>query len=499
MTGMFCQQCEQTAAGRACESAGICGKNSEVARLQDELTGALIGAARDGREIPGELLLESLFATLTNVNFDPESLAGLRSAAGGPGYDMNGLWGAPEDSRSLRTLLLLGIRGAAAYAHHAGVLGADVSESLAYFRRGLAAVAEEGWGAAELLPLVLECGDVNLKILALLDEAHYNSFGQAAPAVVSRTVEPGPFVVVTGHDMLDLSLLLKQTEGRGVAVYTHGEMLNAHGYPELKKYPHLKGHVGTAWPNQQKELASIPGAVLFTTNCLMPPLETYRDRVFTTSVARWPGVTHVDGSKDFSPVIDRALELGGHKESRGDGTFSTGYGHRTVLSLAGTIVQAVKSGAVRRFFLVGGCDGHRGSRSYFRDFVEKTPPDTVVLTLGCGKFRFNDLDLGTIGGIPRLIDMGQCNDAYGAVRVAVALAGAFDCGVNDLPLSLVISWYEQKAVAILLSLLHLGIKKIVLGPSLPAFVSPAVLNYLVENYQVAPTTSVDADLARLMG
>jgi hydroxylamine reductase len=325
------------------------------------------------------------------------------------------------------------------------------------------------------------------------------------PTKVPLTIEKGPFIVVTGHDLKDLELLLEQTKDKGINIYTHGEMLPAHAYPELKKYPHLKGNFGTAWQNQQKEFDHIPGAVLFTTNCLMPVKPSYADRVFTTEVVSYPQMVHIDEKKDFTPVIEKALELGGYdtdqdKTGINGGHFvMTGFGHGTVLSVADTVIDAVKSGAISHFFLVGGCDGARTGRNYYTEFVKQTPKDTMILTLACGKYRFNDLDLGTIGGLPRILDMGQCNDAYSAIRVAVALAEAFECGVNELPLSMVLSWYEQKAVCILLTLLHLGIKNIKLGPTLPAFISPNILNYLVENYGIAPIVTPEADLAEILG
>ena len=340
--------------------------------------------------------------------------------------------------------------------------------------------------------------------MALLDKANTETYGNPVPVTVSLTVEKGPFIVVTGHDLKDLQLLLEQTKGKGINIYTHGEMLPAHAYPELKKYPHLKGNFGTAWQNQQKEFADLPAPILFTTNCLMPPKASYADRVFTTEVVAFPGAVHIGEEKDFTPVIEKALELGGFAENRvftginGGTEVSTGFGHGFILENAGTVVEAVKNGAIKHFFLVAGCDGAKPGRNYYTEFVKQTPDDSIVLTLACGKYRFNDLDLGTIGGLPRLMDMGQCNDAYGAIQVAVALADAFGCGVNDLPLSYVLSWYEQKAVCILLTLLHLGIKNIRLGPSLPAFVSPNILNFLVENYGIAPITTPEEDLAALL-
>ena len=357
----------------------------------------------------------------------------------------------------------------------------------------------------ELLPVVLEVGEVNLTCMALLDRANTGTFGHPAPAEVSLTVEKGPFIVATGHDLYDLKLLLEQTAGKGVNVYTHGELLPAHAYPELRKHPHLKGNFGTAWQNQQKEFAALPAPILFTTNCLMPPKGSYADRVFTTEVVGYPGVTHIGPDRDFTPVIEKALALGGFAEDRtfpgvnGGKRVTTGFARNAVLGVAEQVIDAVKSGAIRHFFLVGGCDGARAGRSYYTEFVRQTPADTVVLTLACGKYRFNDLELGTVGGLPRLLDIGQCNDAYSAIQIALALAEAFGCGVNDLPLSMVLSWYEQKAVCILLTLLHLGIKNIRLGPTLPAFLSPNVLNLLVEKFGIAPITTPEADLKAILG
>ena len=499
METMFCMQCEQTAGGKACINAGACGKTANTARLQDELTGALITAAKEGVEVADSLLLEALFATLTNVNFDDAALEKLIEKAGQPFYDLYKVRDADDDARSLKTLLLLGVCGVAAYAYHALVLGCDISETTSFIRKVLSAIGEDGYGLEELLPLVMECGKANLAALELLDKANTAAFGNPAPTTVSRAIKPGAFIVVSGHDLLDLKLLLEQSEGKGVNIYTHGEMLPAHAYPELNKYAHLKGNFGTAWHTQPKEFDGVPAAFLFTTNCLMPPKPSYADRVFTTAAVGYPGLAHIGNDKDFAPVIDKARQLGGYSEQQGGGAFTTGFGHSAVLSVADTVIDAVKSGAIKHIFLVGGCDGAKPGRSYFTDFVKQAPGDTLILTLACGKYRFNDLDLGTIGGLPRLLDMGQCNDAYSAVKVALALAEAFGCGVNDLPLTLVLSWYEQKAVSILLSLLYLGIKGIRLGPSLPAFVSPNVLNYLVENFDVKPITTPDADLADILG
>ena len=528
---MFCFQCEQTAGGRGCTGfAGVCGKRADTAAVQDALTGALIGLARAAAgneslltEETDRLVLEGLFTTVTNVNFHNETIAALigrveaakralvpncASCAASCGrtdnYDMRALWEDDEDIRSLKSLILFGIRGMAAYAYHADLLGYRDPEVSRFFYKALNVIGMKDWGMEQLLPVVLEVGEVNLKCMALLDRANTETFGTPVPTTVPLTVEKGPFIVVTGHDLLDLKLLLEQTEGKGINIYTHGEMLPAHAYPELRKFSHLKGNFGTAWQNQQKEFADIPAPVLYTTNCLMPPRESYKDRLFTTEVVSYPELPHIGPEKDFSPVIEAALALGGYPDDQpftginGGSTVTTGFARGAVLSVADKVVEAVKTGAIRHFFLVAGCDGARPGRSYYTEFVKQTPPDTVVLTLACGKYRFNDLDLGEIGGLPRLMDVGQCNDAYSAIQIAVALAEAFGCGVNDLPLSMVLSWYEQKAVCILLTLLHLGIKNILLGPSLPAFLSPNVLNYLVETFRTAPISTPEEDLNTLL-
>ena len=373
-----------------------------------------------------------------------------------------------------------------------------------YFYKGLSAVGYDSYTVQDLLPIVMELGAVNLDCMALLDRANRQAFGIPAPAQVSLTVEQGPFIVISGHDLHDLKLLLEQTQGRGINIYTHGEMLPAHAYPELRKYSHLKGNFGTAWQNQQKEFSDLPAPVLFTTNCLMPPKPSYSDRVFTTALVSYPGIVHIDGRKDFSPVIQKALELGGFKEDvtipgiNGGTKVTTGFGREAILAAAGTVAQAVRQNRLRHIFLVGGCDGARPGRNYYTDFVKQAPEDTLILTLACGKYRFNDLELGTLAGIPRLLDMGQCNDAFGAIQVAAALAEAFGCQVNDLPLTLVLSWYEQKAVCILLSLLHLGIRNIYLGPTLPAFLSPAILEYLTEQFEIHPISTPEHDLAAIL-
>ncbi len=511
---MFCFQCEQTAGCTACtKKAGVCGKSAPTAALQDRLTGSLIGLAASAEgHLPNpeadRTVMAGLFMTLTNVNFDDDSILAHISKADSlwphESYDMNRIWNADPDIRSLKSLILFGMRGMAAYAWHALALGYESQEVNSYLYKGLAALSQD-LTMEELLPLVLEAGAANLKCMEMLDQANTTAYGVPAPRTVSMKVEKGPFIVITGHDLKDLELLLEQTKGKGVNVYTHGEMLPAHGYPKFQEYPHLKGNYGTAWQNQQKEFDGLPAPILFTTNCLMPVKESYADRVFTTEVVSYPGMVHIGEDKDFTPVIEKALELGGFPEDRqfagtnGGTKITTGFSHGTILSLAGPIIDAVKSGAIRRFFLVGGCDGARPGRSYYRDFVQQTPADTIILTLACGKYRFHDLDLGSIGDFPRIMDMGQCNDAYGAVKVALALADAFQCGVNDLPLTLVLSWYEQKAVAILLTLLHLGVKNIYLGPTLPAFVSPNVLHFLVEHYGIRPVSTPEEDLKAILG
>ena len=527
---MFCYQCEQTAGCSGCTgAAGVCGKNAAVAALQDELTGALIGLAKACGNNPktentDRIIIEGLFTTVTNVNFNTETLTAMIQAVNDEkatvvpncsscmspcgntsNYDMQNLWNEPdEDIRSLKSLILFGIRGMAAYAYHAMVLGYTDETVNNFFYKALSFISYD-LEMAHLLPVVLEVGEVNLKCMALLDQANTTTYGTPVPTKVPLTIEKGSFIVVTGHDLKDLELLLEQTKDKGINIYTHGEMLPAHAYPELKKYPHLKGNFGTAWQNQQKEFDHIPGAVLFTTNCLMPVKPSYADRVFTTEIVSYPKMVHIDEKKDFTPVIEMALELGGYdtdqeKTGINGGHFvMTGFGHGTVLGVADTIIDAIKSGAISHFFLVGGCDGARAGRNYYTEFVKQTPADSIILTLACGKYRFNDFDLGEIGGLPRIMDMGQCNDAYSAIQVAVALAESFQCEVNELPLSMVLSWYEQKAVCILLTLLHLGIKNIYLGPTLPAFISPNVLNYLVENYNIAPISTPEEDLKKILG
>ena len=526
---MFCFQCEQTAKGTGCETAGVCGKKPEVAYEHDTLTCEMIGLAGMVRQKlaggaqPGvamrntvtDLIVDGLFTTVTNVNFDAAVVAALTDQVkeqrmkhgGGNLIAPEELFRGDENIVSLRSTLLFGLRGMAAYAHHARVLGKRDPEVDAWFIKGMAAIADDNT-VEQWLGLLMEFGGVNFKCMALLDEANTGAYGNPVPTQVPLLIEKGPFIVVSGHDLHDLKMLLEQTDGKGVNVYTHSEMLPAHAYPELKKHPQLKGNFGTAWQNQQKEFDNIPAPVLLTTNCLMQPRPGYFDRVYTTSVVAYPEIKHIEadekGYKDFGSLIDHAKQLGGYTEDQaytginGGVTVTTGFERQTVLDNAPAIIDAVKAGAIKHFFLVGGCDGLKPGRNYYTEFVKQTPEDTIVLTLACGKYRFNDLDIGTIGPFPRILDMGQCNDAYGAVQVALALAGAFECGVNELPLTLVLSWYEQKAVCILLTLLSLGIKNIYIGPSLPAFFSKTVLGVLVEEFDLHPITTPEQDLKNIL-
>lgn len=522
MENMFCYQCEQTAKGTGCTVSGVCGKNPATAHEQDVLTCEMISLAKtsqkSGCEFPDmvDRIVDGLFTTITNVSFDSEKVKVLaaqtkeqwEACGGSEAITPEELFHGDENLVSLRSTLLFGLRGMAAYAHHARVLGKRDADVDAWFIKGMAALADEH-SVDEWLGLLMEFGQINLKCMAVLDEANTNAYGDPVPTEVPLAIEKGPFIVVTGHDLHDLKLLLEQTDGKGVNVYTHSEMLPAHGYPELKKHPQLKGNFGTAWQNQQKEFENIPAPVLFTTNCLMPPKPNYSDRMYTTSVVAYPEMKHIaedaTGNKDFSTLIDHAIKLGGYPEDmektgiNGGKTVITGFGRKTVLDNAPVIIDAVKAGAIKHFFLVGGCDGAKPGRNYYTDFVKQTPKDTVVLTLACGKYRINDLDIGEIGPFPRILDMGQCNDAYGAIQVAVALAGAFECGVNELPLTMVLSWYEQKAVCILLTLLSLGIKNIYIGPSIPAFFSDAVLNTIVDKFDIHPITTPEQDLAEILG
>ena len=520
---MFCFQCEQAAGCTACTgAAGVCGKSAETAAAQDRLTGALIAfagqliaAGRGPTTEQARLLMQGLFTTITNVNFDPAAVDALTrrvhdaSPGTGPDYDMQALWREPDaDRRSLKCFVLFSLRGMAAYNYHARVLGRIDPELDRFFCTALQAVGDPGQTTDALWQLVQATGEASYRCMELLDAANTGAFGDPEPVQVPLTIEKGPFIVISGHDLYDAQQLLEQTAGRGVNVYTHSEMLPAHGYPELKRrYPHLKGNFGTAWQNQQREFEDIPAPILFTTNCIMPLRASYADRVFTTSVVAYPGVPHIDEGRDFSPVIEKALELGGYAQDtllpglNGGSTVTTGFARTAVLQHADEIVQAVKDGKIRHFFLVGGCDGTRPSRRYYTQFAKLTPQDTVILTLACGKFRLNDLPLGHVPGteLPRILDVGQCNDAYSAIRIALALADAFGCSVNDLPLSLVLCWFEQKAVCILIALLALGIRGIRLGPTLPAFLSPGVVAALQQKYDLKAVTTPEKDLQAILG
>ncbi len=516
MPDMFCFQCQQTAGNKGCFRTGVCGKQPETANLQDELIYGLIRLALAARQsgqtspLASRLMIDGLFTTLTNVNFDNKAISQLIARVKAAEQDFGGyhgelveLWKGDTDIVSLRSTLLFGLKGMAAYAHHSLNLGYEDPEVTNWFYKGLAEL-NAAHTVEEWLALIMEFGQVNLKCMELLDTANTSTYGTPVPTRVNVDVKAGPFIVVSGHDLKDLYQLLEQTAGKGIHIYTHGEMLPAHAYPELKKFPHLVGNFGTAWQSQQKEFDNLPAPILFTTNCLMPPRPSYADRVYTTSVVGYEGMTHIDGdadgNKDFSPLIAKALELGGYEQDRsmsginGGHMLTTGFAHGAVLANADKVIGAIRSGAIRHIFLVGGCDGAHPGRNYYTEFVKQTPMDTLILTLACGKYRFNDLDLGEIDGLPRILDMGQCNDAYSAIKVALALDDAFGCSVNDLPLTLVLSWYEQKAVCILLTLLSMGIKNIYLGPTLPAFLSETVVKVLVDTYGLRPITAPQQDL-----
>lgn len=545
-TDMFCFQCEQTVGGKGCTKVGVCGKTPDVASLQDLLVNQAKGIGfyatqllSQGKEIDGGLgrfAYDIMFTTLTNVSFDKETLSelinkaqtvkeGLRAEAGieGPAeaaynapadlesqiadgkkfHVLSGRDELGEDIISLREMAIYGLKGFAAYGHHAAVLNYRDEESDKAFLSILAKTLDKNLTVSDWVNLDLELGQKNLRIMELLDAANTGSYGNPVPTKVNVKNVAGHFIVVSGHDLRDLKMLLEQTEGKGINIYTHGEMLPAHGYPELKKYKHLVGNFGSAWQNQQKEFDNLPGAILMTTNCIQIPKVTYEDRMFTSGVVQMPNCLHitadVSGHKDFTPIIEKALELPGFTESEPAKEILVGFGHNATLSHAGEIVEAVKAGKISHFFLIGGCDGAKPGRNYYTDLATSTPEDSIILTLACGKFRFNKLEFGTVAGLPRLLDVGQCNDSYSAIKIASALAEAFNCGINDLPLSIILSWYEQKAVVILLTLLSLGVKNIKLGPTLPAFLSPNVLNVLVENFNIAPTTNPEADLKEILG
>ncbi|MEZ4599006.1 MAG: hydroxylamine reductase [Syntrophotaleaceae bacterium] len=543
---MFCNQCEQAAKGIGCSIAGVCGKQPDVAALQDNLLYGLKGLAFFGHkarklgasdEAVDRFFSEALFATVTNVDFDSARLTQLVNQChemkekarrlyedsfrakhgivppqfdqGAPGWkpeadlvqqgEQHGIDTHHEDAdiRSVIEILIYGLKGMAAYADHARILGKVDEDVTAFFYRALAATADKSLGLMDYVNLAMECGKHNLTVMGLLNAGHVENYGHPVPTPVNTGTKAGKGILVSGHDLKMLEELLKQTEGKGINIYTHSEMLPAHGYPGLKKYQHLAGNYGGAWQDQARELPTFPGAIIFNTNCIQKPADSYKDRLFTWGCTAWPGVKHIDGW-DFSAVIDKALASPDLPEAPGK-EILVGFGHNAVLGVADKVIEAVKGGAVKHFFLIGGCDGAKPGRNYYTEFAEKVPKDCVILTLACGKYRFNKLDFGDIGGIPRLLDVGQCNDAYSAIQIAVALANAFECGVNDLPLSLILSWYEQKAVVILLTLLHLGIQNIKIGPSLPAFVTPNVLNFLVENFNLAPISTPEEDLRQILG
>jgi len=547
---MFCYQCEQAVGGKGCTTQGVCGKDPETAKMQDLLfwqakgvgmyahRAALLGARERDIDV---WTVEALFTTVTNVNFDavkiehqirtgqtvkekakllyesackkagktPEKLGG--PAAWNPPHDYKALLAeAPEkgiqarqkalgaDAAGLQELLAYGLKGTAAYADHALILGEEDKNVYAFFHEVLDFLANPAPTADQLLAYNMKCGEVNLRVMELLDKANTTAYGHPVPTPVRVNPLKGKALLVSGHDLKDLEGILKQTEGKNINVYTHGEMLPAHGYPGLKKYKHLAGNYGGAWQDQQKEFDAFPGSIIMTTNCIQKPHATYKKRIFTSGLVQWPGVEHL-ANGDFSPAIEAALKEEGFKKDGENKTILVGFGHNTVMGVAPKVIDAVKTGKLKHFFLVGGCDGAKPGRNYYTEFAELAPKDTVVLTLACGKFRFNKHEFGDIGGIPRLLDMGQCNDAYSAIQVAIALSKAFNVGVNELPLSLVLSWYEQKAVCILLTLLFLGIKNIRLGPTLPAFVTPAVLKVLVEKFNIMPTTTAQKDLDAILG
>jgi hydroxylamine reductase len=542
---MFCNHCEQTAKGLNCSVKGVCGKTADLADLQDLLMHALRGLAHfasEGRKLGIEdpevnrFTCKAIFSTLTNVNFDAERFqelirqcvewrerlqakvvkAGGRSSFDDPaatfkpadslpelikqGQTVGQVWNPHlnQDAQSVQQILVFGVRGLAAYTDHAAILGQEDQRIYAFIHQALASLVRTDLTLDDWVAMALQCGEMNFLALELLDKANTSAYGHPVPTKVPLGHQKGKCILISGHDLKDLANLLEQTEGKDIMVYTHGEMLPAHGYPELKKHPQLYGHFGTAWQNQRQEFAKFPGAILMTTNCLQEPKETYRNNIFTTGMTGWSGIRHVKNG-EFGPVIESALAMPGFPEDEERGSVMVGFGHHTVLGIADQVIEAVKSGAIRHFVLVAGCDGANPGRNYYSELVEKLPQDTVVLTLACGKFRFFDKRLGDIGGIPRLLDIGQCNDAYSAVKIALALADAFQCQVNDLPLSLVLSWYEQKAVAILLTLLHLGIKNIRLGPSLPAFISANVLDVLVREFGIKPISTPDEDIAAILG
>ena len=506
MENMFCFQCEQTAKSKGCTIQGVCGKMPKTANLQDKLLSKVINFvnSKDYSNKDMDLIIKALFTTITNVNFDDESIQKMINEIPCENkFDIQSIWVENEDIRSLKSLILFGLKGMAAYYYHAKILGYQNEEIEKFFYYTLKDLSKN-LTLDELLNLVLKTGEINLKCMELLDEANTKTYGSPTPKKVTTNIEKGPFIVVSGHDLHDLELLLEQTKDKNINIYTHGEMLPCHGYPKLKKYPHLKGNFGTAWQNQQKEFDNLPAPILFTTNCIMPTKESYKDRVFTTSIVEYPNAIHIDENKDFTPIINKAIELKGYDENKkmtginGGDSLTVGFGHDFILSIADKIIDLIKSKKINRIFLVGGCDGAKTERNYYTEFVKETPKDSIVLTLACGKYRFNDLNLGEIEGIPRLLDMGQCNDAYSAIKVALELSKAFNCSVNELPLTLVLSWYEQKAVCILLTLLYLNMQNIYLGPTMPAFVSSNVLKILVDKFKIKPITTPKENLKEIL-
>lgn len=544
---MFCYQCEQTALGKGCTRVGVCGKTPEIAAMQDLLIYQLKGTScyavkllEKGEKIDKSVVSfieDSLFMTLTNVNFDPEAHINMLKKSQGVKEELREKVGQEnvnvaealynlsnskekiledakkagvkynqeldEDIRSLRETIKYGLKGIAAYAHQARFVKYNSDEVDEFYFKALAALTDDSLSLQDLIQLSMKTGEISVKIMEVLDKSNNEKYSSPSPKKVNVNIKKGPFIIVSGHDLKDLEMLLEQTEGKGVNIYTHGEMLPSHGYPELNKYSHLVGNFGSAWQNQQKEFHNIPGCILMTTNCLMKPKDSYKDRIFSTSVVGFDGVKHItkdeNGHKDFSEIIHKALELGGFEKDEEVKEILVGFGHKATLSHADAIINAVKEGKIKHFFLIGGCDGAKPGRNYYTEFAEKIPKDCIILTLACGKYRFNKLEFGEVAGLPRLLDVGQCNDAYSAVRIALALADAFNCGVNDLPLSFIISWYEQKAVADLLALLSLGVKGIHLGPSLPAFLSPNVLQFLVDTFDIKPITTAENDLKQILG
>ena len=538
---MFCYQCEQTVGGKGCTKRGVCGKTPEIANLQDLLIYQLKGISCYAKEILDKggnidqevvkFVENGLFTTLTNVNFDPEVHINLlkksqkikeklRKIAPKGEYPEHAIYNLSDskdemlkdaikagimyddsldqDIRSLRSTILYGLKGIAAYGHQARFINFIDKEVDNFYFKALEATTNNKLSSEDLIELTMKTGNIAIAVMKLLDDANTSKYKNPTPHKVNITLKKGPFIIVSGHDLRDLEMLLEQSEGKGINIYTHGEMLPAHGYDGLKKYKHLVGNFGSAWQNQQKEFDDIPGCILMTTNCLMQPRESYKDRIYSTSVVGWEGIKHIkadeDGYKDFSEIINKALELGGYDEDEEYKEILVGFGHKTTLSNAEKIVSAVNDGNIKHFFVIGGCDGARPGRNYYTDFAKLVPKDCIILTLACGKYRFNKLEFGEVAGLPRLLDIGQCNDLYSAVKIATSLADAFDTNVNSLPLSIILSWYEQKAVADLLALLALGIRGIYLGPSLPAFLSPNVLQYLVDNFDLKPISTPDEDL-----